>query len=140
MAHPLPPLVNGMANTEPTTGTAAAKERETLYQLQAEICRVLGHPRRIEILDLLGEGEKSSAELLRALRVSKVNLSQHLAVMKHVGLVETRHQGRRAIHRLAFDQIKVACEVIREVLAVRLNRGTRLAKTLNANDADPASG
>ena len=106
------------------------KEREALYRMQAQICRVLAHPRRLQILDLLASGEKSSSELLSALGCSKVNLSQHLALMKGAGLVESRAQGREAFHRLAFTEIKDACGMIRTVLARRLESGFRLARAL----------
>jgi DNA-binding transcriptional ArsR family regulator len=109
---------------------ALSSEQEAIYAMQAEICRVLGHRRRIQILDLLAEGEKSTAELLRALGVNKVNLSQHLALLKRAGLVETLHQGRAASYRLSFTEIKDACRLIREVLAARLRQGTKLARSL----------
>lgn len=108
------------------------KERESIYHLQAQVCRLLGHPKRLRILDLLAEGEKSSGELLRILGISKVNLSQHLAVMRSAGLIESRQQGREAFHRLAFSEIKDACRLTREVLAVRLNLNTRLARGLSS--------
>lgn len=116
--------------TESAPRLASRKDREALFSLQAQLCRVLGHPRRLEILDLLADGEKTTAELLRALGISKVNLSQHLGVMRHVGLVESHQQGRGVSHRLAFVEIKDACRVIRELLAARLDRTTRLARSL----------
>ena len=114
-----------------TLSNLSKRERESVYHLQAEVCRLLGHPKRLRILDLLAEGEKSSGELLRALGISKVNLSQHLAVMRHAGLIESRQRGREAFHKLAFSEIKDACRLTREVLAVRLNLNTRLARSLN---------
>jgi DNA-binding transcriptional ArsR family regulator len=108
------------------------KERESIYHMQAEVCRLLGHPKRLRILDLLAEGEKSSGELLRILGISKVNLSQHLAVMRRAGLIESRQQGREAYHKLAFSEIRDACRLTRDVLAARLNQNTRLAKGLSS--------
>ena len=108
---------------------AGASER--LYEMQAELCRVLGHPRRLQILDILSNNERSAGELLQLLGVSKVNLSQHLGVMKHVGLVESRQQGRQVFYRLAFAEIRGACQMIRHVLSARLNQGTQLAKNLS---------
>jgi DNA-binding transcriptional ArsR family regulator len=105
-----------------------------IYAMQAEICRVLGHPRRIQILDLLAEGEKSTAQLLRALGINKVNLSQHMALLKRAGLVETLHLGRAASYRLSFGEIKDACRLIRDVLAARLRQGTRLARSLERGE------
>jgi DNA-binding transcriptional ArsR family regulator len=106
---------------------------ETVYRLRAGICRALGHPVRLAVLDLLTEGEKSNADLLAALGVSKVNLSQHLAVMRNAGLVESRYQGREVVHRLTFEEIKIACRSISEVLVQRLEQDSRLANNLNAS-------
>jgi len=107
-----------------------AGDAKALYLLRASICRALGHPRRLEILDLLSTGERSNAELLASLGISKVNLSQHLAVMRHAGLVESRQQGREVFHRLAFEEIREACRIISEVLTLRLRQSSRLAKGL----------
>jgi DNA-binding transcriptional ArsR family regulator len=110
--------------------TISAAEKQQIYRLQAEICRVLGHSRRIEILDLLAEGEKPASELLEKLKVSKANLSQHLAVMRHTELVEPRRHGREVFYRLSFPEIKEACCAIREVLAQRLKKQRRLEQEL----------
>ena len=103
---------------------------DILYAMQAEICQVLAHPRRIQILDLLGEGEKSTAELLRATRTNKVNLSQHMALLKRAGLVDSVRHGRETSFRLGLREIKDACRLIREVLVARLQQGTKLARSL----------
>ncbi len=105
-------------------------QKEKLYALQADICRVLGHPRRLAILDLLAGGEKPTADLLDELHIGKVNLSQHLSVMKRAGLILTRQEGRTTLHRLAFPEIKDACRMIRGVLARRFQQGTELARAL----------
>lgn len=115
---------------EHNTRTTRAEEAEAIYRLQAQICRVLGHPRRIQILDLLGDGERSNSDLLRTLGISKVNLSQHLALMRHIGLVESRQQGRETFHRLAILEVEEACRVIREVVAQRLSQNSRLIRSL----------
>ena len=111
-------------------GAAPEQSREILYRLQAEICRALGHPRRLAILDLLAAGEKSSSQMIQALRASKVNLSQHLAVIRHVGLITARQQGRQTFYRLAYPQITEACHLTRTVLAQRLKQTSRLARDL----------
>lgn len=123
---------------QPTARVRGEKQRETLYRLQAEICRVLGHPRRLAILDLLADGEKSNAELLRALRASKANLSQHLAVMKQAGLVRARRNGRETSYSLTFPEIKDACRLTRDVLSQRLLESTRLARALGSGAAERA--
>lgn len=107
-----------------------SRDRESLYRLQAEICRAMGHPRRIQILDVLSQGERTGTELRRALGIGKVNLSQHLSVMKQAGLIHARQRGREVLYSLAIHEITRACQLIRTVLAARLRQGLKLAMTL----------
>jgi DNA-binding transcriptional ArsR family regulator len=122
--------VNQKPYADSRRGTAPQQSREILYRLQAEICRALGHPRRLAILDLLAAGEKSSSQMIRSLRASKVNLSQHLAVIRHVGLITARQQGRQTFYRLTYPQITEACHLTRSVLAQRLKQTSKLARNL----------
>jgi len=68
------------------------------------------------MLELLGEEERSVADLVKLLAVSRTNLSQHLAILKSVGIVETRRDGRHIFCLLAIPEVKQACALLREVL------------------------
>lgn len=109
------------------------RDVEVLYVMQAEICRVIGHPRRIHLLDLLSNGEKSASELRAFLGIGKVNLSQHLSLLKQAGLIRSRQHGREALYCIAIPEVSEACQLVRKVLAVRLRQGMRLAKSLHAS-------
>lgn len=103
---------------------------QAIYDLQADICRALAHPKRIHIMELLGEGEKGANHLRQVLNVSKVNLSQHLALLRGAGLVRARKAGREVSYTLALPEVRDACQFIRQVLSARLDRGTQLAAQL----------
>lgn len=103
---------------------------QAIYDLQADICRALAHPKRIHIMELLGEGEKGANQLRQVLNVSKVNLSQHLALLRGAGLVIARKAGREVSYTLALPEVRDACQFIRQVLSARLDRGTQLAAQL----------
>lgn len=90
----------------------------------------MGHPRRIQILNLLSAGERSGVDLRRVLGIGKVNLSQHLSIMKRAGLIRSRQHGREYVYSLAVREISTACQLIRTVLAERLRQGASLARTL----------
>ena len=87
-----------------------------IYERQAQVCKAFASPTRIHILDLLGKKERSVADLRRILKVSKANLSQHLAILRSTGTVVTRRQGKHVICVLAFTEVKQACSLMREVL------------------------
>ena len=62
-----------------------------LYEMQAELCKTLSNPKRLEILDILKEREEISVNnLAEILEIPKANTSQHLAVLRQSGVVNTR--------------------------------------------------
>lgn len=92
----------------------------SMYQLQADICAALANPVRLHILDLLSNGEKTASELLEVLNVPKANLSQHLAVLKDAGIIQSRKEGLYQYMSLAIPKIKDACALVRGVLIERI--------------------
>jgi len=65
----------------------------TLYEMQAELCKTLSNPKRLEILDILKDrNEISVNDLAEILEIPKANTSQHLAVLRQSG---RRPRGRR---------------------------------------------
>jgi DNA-binding transcriptional ArsR family regulator len=51
----------------------------------------------LQILDLLGQGERGSSELQEALGISKTSISQHLSILKSAGVLTTRRDGKQLI-------------------------------------------
>jgi DNA-binding transcriptional ArsR family regulator len=101
-----------------------------LYQMQAEIAKVLGHPVRLRILDEIGEGEVAYAALLGRLGISKTNLSQHLAILRKGGILTVRREGVNAHYRLTYPEIKGLCSAMRGILARHLNESGRQGRLL----------
>ena len=60
----------------------------------------VAEPRRRQILDLLAAGESPVNELVRQLGVAQPMVSKHLRVLREVGLVEVRDDGRQRVYRL----------------------------------------
>jgi len=67
-----------------------------LFALHADICKTLAHPKRLQILHALRSGERSVAALRARLRISKTNLSQHLAILRGRNVVVSRRQGAKS--------------------------------------------
>ncbi|MEK7391226.1 MAG: metalloregulator ArsR/SmtB family transcription factor [Fibrobacterota bacterium] len=72
----------------------------TLDQL-AEIASALGEPKRLLALAMLSRGELCLCDLTDALALSPSTVSNHMAILKRAGLVESRKEGRWAHFRLA---------------------------------------
>jgi DNA-binding transcriptional ArsR family regulator len=64
-----------------------------VHEMTATLLRVLGHPARVRILELLREGERSVGALQAELGLDSGGTSQHLAALRQIGLVESRREG-----------------------------------------------
>lgn len=100
--------------------------------MQARICKAFANPIRLRLLDTLAAGEQTCSELQRELGVTAANMSQHLAVLKAVGVVATRRDGKQVYCSLAMPEVKRACEQVRNVLRAQIRKAGR---TVFASDA-----
>jgi DNA-binding transcriptional ArsR family regulator len=66
----------------------------------------VAEPRRREILDLLAEGERPVNDLVLALGVAQPQVSKHLRVLREVGVVDVRGDGRQRLYRLNGPALK----------------------------------
>jgi ArsR family transcriptional regulator len=102
--------------------------KKHIFSLQADICKTLGNPKRLEIIDALCEGELTVTELVERLKIPKANVSQHLAILRSKKLVVTRKKGLNIYYSISNPKIINACGMMREVLFEQLEEGGRLAK------------
>jgi DNA-binding transcriptional ArsR family regulator len=99
---------------------------KALYERQAAICKAFGHPSRLQLIDLLGKGERSCTDLQKKIGISRANLSQHVSQLKSTGIVLTRREGKQIFCSLATPEIKQACQMIRKVLRSQLRDAHRM--------------
>lgn len=105
---------------------------KTIFEFQAEVCKTLANPKRLEILHSLKEGPKTVSELVEILGVPKANISQHLAVMRHKGVLETEKKGVNVYYRIANEKVIQACTLMREVLTDQMRRQSKLYEKIKA--------
>jgi ArsR family transcriptional regulator, virulence genes transcriptional regulator len=103
---------------------------ETIYELQADLCKVFSNAKRIEILDTLQSGEMSAGELAGKTKLSKANLSQHTAVLKARGVIATRRDGVNIYYSISNSKIIQARKLMREVLLEQLHEKGRMGSHL----------
>jgi ArsR family transcriptional regulator len=101
---------------------------KAVYELHADICRILSHAKRLEILNSLRDKEMSVAELKKLTGLAKANLSQHLAVLRQRKIVTTRRRGVNIYYRIANLKVIEACDLMREVLYEQLTEDGKLAE------------
>ncbi len=106
-----------------------------IFEMQCEICKALGHPLRLAIVDRLKDGETAAADLIAELKLSKANLSKHMALLTHGGIVESRREGRQIFYRLTDPEIHRACTMMRSILYRRLKEGEKLASAIHSVEA-----
>lgn len=110
------------------------KHAKTVYDLQAEICGALASPIRLRILDVLASGEVAVSDLIPILEIPKANLSQHLNVLKEVGIIQTRKEGLFQYVSLMTPKIKDACSIVRSLLMEKIQneeeKNSQLIKAL----------
>ncbi len=105
------------------------RKDKTLYELQSEVCKTLASPKRIEILNALKDGEKTVSELVDILGVPKANVSQHLAVMRHKGILRSRREGINMYYSVSNLKVIQACILMKEVLVDQMKERGKLAET-----------
>ncbi len=98
------------------------RAEEELYRLQAEFCKAMAHPTRIHLLRSLKEGEKSVNELAKVVGVTQANASQHLAILRQFGLLNTRRDGSTIYYRISDHRIIEACDLVRNCIGERLRK------------------
>lgn len=105
-------------------------DNKTIYKLQAEVCKALAHPLRIQVIDVLSGRELSFTDIMAGTGVLKSNLSQHLSVMTRAGILRTRREGQSVFYKLASARVGRACSIMRQVLIDNLKRQSSLLKNV----------
>ncbi len=109
----------------------AASDREAKDALNEQFARIgkaFASPRRVEIVDLLAQGERSVEALAGRAEITVGLASAHLQVLRRAGLIVARREGTRVIYRLAGDDVYRLLAAIREFAADRLAETARAAR------------
>jgi rhodanese-related sulfurtransferase/DNA-binding transcriptional ArsR family regulator len=116
-----------------------AKDR--LYEQFARTAKAVASPKRIELLELLAQGERPVEALAQATGMGVTNTSAHLQVLRRAGLVATRKQATRVWYRLAGEEVAAFVVALRDLARSRLAEVDRVvADYFVARDAlEPVS-
>jgi DNA-binding transcriptional ArsR family regulator len=120
----------------------SSDERSTLhvrsdpvYVVKAQLFRVLGHPVRIRILELLGEGERTVGDLQAQLELDSSGTSQHLAALRQLGLLDARREGTSVYYRIKDPRVSQLLVVARQILTSALSDSHALFSELAGEPA-----
>jgi ArsR family transcriptional regulator len=101
-----------------------------LYEAKAELFRLLGHPVRIRVLELLQDGSMPVRDLLAAIEVEPTGLSQHLAVLRRSGMVTAHRDGSTVVYALAGGDVAELLRAARRLLTQKLTGQSELLSEL----------
>jgi rhodanese-related sulfurtransferase/predicted transcriptional regulator len=102
--------------------------KDRLYGQLARLGKALSNPHRLEMLELLAQGERTVESLATELELPVANISQHLQALKHAALVDTRKHGQFVHYRLADPQVFELSKTMRAVAERRLTDFERLVR------------
>ncbi|MGW6573386.1 ArsR/SmtB family transcription factor [Streptomyces sp. NPDC054945] len=108
-----------------------------LYQAKAEFFRMLGHPVRIRVLELLQNGPVPVRDLLAAIDVEASNLSQQLAVLRRSGIVVSIRDGATVSYALAGGDVADLLRAARRILTELLTGQSELLAELQQLGPQP---
>lgn len=89
--------------------------KDALFGEFAAVGKVLGNPKRLELIDLLGQGPRSVESLAEAAGLGMSTCSAHLQALKEAGLAEARREGRRIYYSLAGADVAGLWDHLRRV-------------------------
>src|SRR6266568_8509566 len=111
--------------------------KDRLYDQLARVGKALGNPHRIELLELLAQGERTVEALAAESGVSTANASQHLLTLRDSGLIESRKEGLFVYYRLADPAVYELSRTLRTVAEKRLAELERLVREHFGDRNDP---
>src|SRR5438093_13667734 len=118
-------------------GTDAHRDfKDRLYGQFARIGKALASPHRLELLELLAQGERTVDSLANEIGLSLANASQHLQALRQAALVESRKDGLFVSYRLAGPEVFELSRVLRAVAEGRLAEFERLVREHFGHRAD----
>ena len=103
--------------------------KDRLYEELGRIAKAIDSPRRLELIDLLAQGERSVEDLASEAALSVANTSQHLQVLRRARLVETRKEGLRVYYRLGHPEVYDVARAVRGLAKARLAELSQLVQT-----------
>ncbi len=111
----MPPALR---KTPAPAASAAAPETDEVYELAAEVFRVMSSPMRLKIISALCDGERNVSDLLTRVPTTQPNMSQHLNTLYRAGVIGRRRDGVQVFYRLVNDRVVTLCRAVCTQIAI----------------------
>ena len=107
-----------MGRRQSATAAAAAIESDEVFELAAEVFRVMSAPMRLKIISCLCNGEKNVSQLLEEIDTTQPNMSQHLNTLYQAGVLGKRREGVQIFYRIVNDRVVTLCRAVCTQIAI----------------------
>ncbi|MFP4147554.1 MAG: ArsR/SmtB family transcription factor [Halorhodospira sp.] len=111
-------------------------QRRKLFEQFASVAKALGHEYRLELLELVAQGERSVEALTRLTGLPVGSVSQHLQQLRRAGLVTARKEGKYVYYTLADDQVLTLIAALRSVAERNVAEVRRLTEQYFEGDGN----
>jgi ArsR family transcriptional regulator len=106
------------------------KNKQLLFEKQAEVAKAIAHPLRIAIIHFLKDGEQCVCDIAEYVGSERSNVSRHLSVMVNAGVLEYRKEGLKVIYKLKCVCILDFFSCVTNVLKRQAKDNQRLLRAL----------
>lgn len=100
---------------------ASVSEPDQVFELAAEVFRVMSAPMRLKIISCLCDGEKNVSYLLSKIDTTQPNMSQHLTTLYQAGVLGKRREGVQIHYRIIDDRVAALCRAVCTQIATEGN-------------------
>lgn len=113
--------------------------KDAIFEQFARVAAAFASPKRVEIVDLLAQGERTVESIAAATGMAVANTSRHLQVLRNAGMVASRRDGLYVVYRVADDSVVAGYRGLRTLAESRVIEVRRLAEAFfsQVDDADP---
>ena len=98
---------------------------DTIFDIQADFCKVMGNSARLQIIHALREGPRKVGEIAEATGFSQTTVSRQLSALRTADVVQGQRQGTEIIYELTDRDIVEVCDLVRKVLTAQVQKQSR---------------
>lgn len=100
---------------------AGEVESDEVFEMAAEVFRVMSAPMRLKIISSLCNGEKNVSQLLEEINTTQPNMSQHLNTLYQAGVIGKRREGVQIFYRIVNDRVVTLCRAVCTQIAIEID-------------------
>ena len=98
---------------------------DSIFDIQADFCKVMGNATRLQIIHALREGPMKVGEIALATGFGQSMVSRQLSTLRQAGVVQSQRQNTEIIYQLTDRNIVEVCDLVRKVLATQVQKQSR---------------